>query len=72
MHAYYFLYQIIAICFISEKMDAFKNMRMLCIRHYVLGIGYVLVAIMVVINICNIYTYRKRNRERKDTMQPLN
>lgn len=53
-------------------MDAFKNMRMLRIRHYVLGIGLVLVAIMVVINICNIYTYRKRNRESKDTMQPNN
>lgn len=44
-----------------ETLQNHENMRRLSIRRYVIGIGLVLVAIMVVINIFNIYTYWKRN-----------
>lgn len=53
--------------FIPETLKNYENMRTLCIRRYVLGIGLVLVAIMVVINIFNIHTYlKKKQRERED------
>lgn len=42
----------------------------LTVRRYVIGIGLVLVAIMVVINIFNLHTYRKRNIEDQETMHP--
>lgn len=53
---------------ILESVDHHKNLEKAYIRRYVIGVGLVLVAIMVIINIFNIHTYRKRNRETKETI----
>lgn len=52
----------------KETVEHRGNLDMACIRRYVIGFGLVLVAIMVIINIFNIHTYRKRNREAKETI----
>lgn len=53
---------------ILESVDHHKNLEKAYIRRYVIGVGLVLIAIMVIINIFNIHTYRKRNRETKETI----
>lgn len=51
---------------ILESVDYYKNLEKVYIWCYVIGVGFVLVVIMVIINIFNIYIYRKRNREIKE------
>ncbi|XP_034337167.2 uncharacterized protein [Magallana gigas] len=55
----------------KESVDHHTNLEKAYIRRYVIGVGLVLVAIMVIINIFNIHTYRRRNRETKETIHPV-
>lgn len=55
----------------GENLGNYENMTRLYIRHYIVGVGLVIVAIMMAINIFNIHTYRKRNRKSKETIQPV-
>lgn len=54
----------------SNQDISVETIDRLTVRRYVLGIGLALVAIMMVINIFNIHTYRKRNIQDKETMHP--
>lgn len=61
-----------SILFVSDSTNQENSVEPVDIRYvrrYVIGIGLVLVAIMVVINIFNIHTYRKRNNQDKETIQ---
>lgn len=56
--------------FVSDSSNQENSVNILTVRRYVMGIGLVLVAIMVLINIFNIHTYRKRNNQDKETIHP--
>ncbi|XP_065933887.1 uncharacterized protein [Magallana gigas] len=58
-------------CPVTKSVDHHTNLEKAYIRRYVIGVGLVLVAIMVIINIFNIHTYRRRNRETKETIHPV-
>lgn len=49
-----------------------ESVERLTARRYVIGIGLVLVAIMMVINIINIHSYLKRNSKDEETMYAAN
>lgn len=64
------LYAYLLELFVSDSSNQENSVNILTVRRYVMGIGLVLVAIMVLINIFNIHTYRKRNNQDKETIHP--